>query len=150
MSIDWWHWLVLGFCLIGLELLIPSFTIIWFGLGAVAVAIVAAMAPMLPLWLQLLCWAVASVAFTLLWFKYLKPKAGRTRTNAGQSKEAIVGETGMVVRGTADTYAKGVVRFRVAILGADEWTCYADELLTAGETVQVEDIEGQMLKVRKL
>lgn len=148
MNIVWWHWLVLGLCLIGMELLIPSFTIIWFGLGAVAVALVALMVPGTPLWLQGLLWAVASVAFTLMWFKYLRPK--NNRTHAGQSKEAIVGETGIIIRGTADSYAKGVVRFRIAILGADEWTCYAEEPLTAGDSVVVEDIEGQMLKVRKL
>jgi hypothetical protein len=42
------------------------------------------------------------------------------------------------------------VRFRIAILGADEWTCYAEEPLSVGETVRVEDIEGQILKVRTL
>ena len=29
MQIEWWHWITLGFCLIGLELIVPSFTIIW-------------------------------------------------------------------------------------------------------------------------
>lgn len=148
MTIAWWHWLVLGFCLIGLELLIPSFTIIWFGLGAVAVALLVLVVPGVPLWLQVLLWAIASVTFTLMWFKYLRPK--NSRTHAGQSKEALIGETGIIIRGTVDSYAKGTVRFRIAILGADEWTCYADELLSVGDTVQVEDIEGQMLKVRKL
>jgi len=148
ITIVWWHWLVLGLCLIGLELLIPSFTIVWFGLGAVAVSLLVALLPMMPLWLQGLVWAVASVAFTLMWFKYLKPK--NSMTHAGQSKEAIVGETGIIIRGTTNSYDKGVVRFRIAILGADEWTCYADEPLTVGATVRVEDIEGQILKVCKL
>ncbi|MGE3549554.1 MAG: NfeD family protein [Geobacter sp.] len=148
ITIVWWHWLVLGLCLIGLELLIPSFTIVWFGLGALAVGLLVALLPFTPLWLQGLIWAVASVAFTLMWFKYLKPK--NSMTHAGQSKEAIVGETGIVIRGTTDSYTKGKVRFRIAILGADEWTCYAEEPLDVGETVRVEDIEGQILKVRKL
>ncbi len=148
LTILWWHWLVLGLCLIGLELLIPSFTIIWFGLGAVAVSLLVVLLPGSPLWLQGLLWAVASVAFTLMWFKYLKPK--NSRTHAGQSKEAIVGETGIIIRGTSSSYDKGVVRFRIAILGADEWTCYAEEPLSVGETVRVEDIEGQILKVRTL
>jgi hypothetical protein len=33
-----WHWLVLGMLLIIAELFIPSFTIFWFGLGALLVA----------------------------------------------------------------------------------------------------------------
>lgn len=147
-TIVWWHWLVLGLCLVGLELVIPSFTIVWFGLGAIAVGLLVALVPFTPLWLQVLVWAAASVAFTLMWFKYLRPK--NSMTHAGHSKEAIVGETGIIIRGTVSSYDKGVVRFRIAILGADEWPCYAEEPLAVGETVRVEDIEGQILKVRKL
>ncbi len=148
MNVAWWQWMVLGLCLIGFELLIPSFTIIWFGLGAVAVALLLALVPVVPFWLQVLLWAIASVIFTLMWFKYLRPR--NNRTNAGQSKEALVGETGIIIRGTSDSYAKGVVRFRIAILGADEWPCYAEAPLSVGDLVEVEDIEGQMLRVRKL
>jgi len=148
MKTVWWHWLVIGIGLIGLELVIPSFTIIWFGLGALLVAAVLLLFPASPLWLQLLSWTVASVAFTLLWFKYLKP--GKNHTHSGQSKEAIVGETGIIIRGTTDSYSKGLVRFRIAILGADEWTCFADEPLPQGTNVRVEDIEGQILKVVKI
>ncbi len=148
MRIEWWHWILGGFVLIGLELIIPSFTIIWFGLGALLVGLLVAVSPAMPDWLQVLLWAMASVAFTVMWFKYLKPKGDRT--HAGLSKEGIVGETGIIIKGTSDSFAKGVVRFRISILGADEWTCFADEPLPVGSTVQVEDIEGQILKVRKI
>jgi membrane protein implicated in regulation of membrane protease activity len=117
-------------------------------MGAIAVGIVALIIPATPVWLQVLLWAGASVAFTLMWFKYLKPRGERTKS--GQSKEAIVGESGMIIRGTADSYEKGTVKFRMSILGADEWTCYADEPLAVGDNVRVIDIEGQVLKVTKL
>lgn len=148
MKIEWWYWVLAGFVLIGLELVIPSFTIIWFGLGALLVGILVALAPSLPDWLQVLLWAIASVVFTVLWFKYLKPKGDRT--HAGLSKEGIIGETGIIIKGTADSYAKGRIRFRISLLGADEWSCFAEEPLTVGDTVMVEDIEGQILKVKKI
>lgn len=148
MKLEWWYWLILGFCLIGFELVVPSFTIIWFGMGAIFVGVVAFIFPMTPVWLQVLLWAGASVAFTLMWFKYLRPRGERTRS--GLSKEAIVGESGMIIRGTADSYGKGIVKFRMSILGADEWTCYSDEPLAVGDNVRVIDIEGQVLKVTKL
>ncbi|ACD96815.1 NfeD family protein [Trichlorobacter lovleyi] len=147
MKIEWWYWLLAGFILIGLELVIPSFTIIWFGLGALLVGILVVLLPSLPDWLQVLLWALASVAFTVMWFKYLKPKGDRT--HAGLSKEGIIGETGIIIKGTSDSYAKGRLRFRISILGADEWACFAEEPLNVGDTVIVEDIEGQILKVRK-
>jgi membrane protein implicated in regulation of membrane protease activity len=148
MKLEWWYWMIAGLCLVGLELVIPSFTIIWFGLGALVVGLLALLIPSLPSWLQALLWACASVAFTLMWFKYLKPKGDRT--HAGLSKEGIVGESGIIIRGTTDSFGKGTVRFRISILGADEWTCFAEETLKLGDTVQVEDIEGQILKVKKL
>jgi membrane protein implicated in regulation of membrane protease activity len=33
----YWHWLVLGMVMILAEIFIPSFTIFWFGLGAILV-----------------------------------------------------------------------------------------------------------------
>lgn len=148
MKLEWWYWIAAGLVLIGLELVIPSFTIIWFGLGALLVGILVALAPSLPDWLQVLCWALASIAFTLLWFRYLKPKGDRT--HAGLSKEGIIGETGIIIKGTADSYAKGKIRFRISLLGADEWLYFAEEPLTVGDSAIVEDIEGQILKVRKI
>lgn len=148
MKVLWWHWVILGFSLIGLELVIPSFTIIWFGLGGLFVAMLMLIFPGMPIWFQLLLWAIASVAFTVMWFKYLRPR--KDQTHSGLSKEPILGETGIVIRGTKDSYSKGVVRFRIAILGADEWPCYSDETLKEGETVRVDDIEGQILKVSKI
>ncbi len=148
MQIVWWHWIVLGFCLIGLELVIPSFTIIWFGLGALVVGLLVLLWSGFPMAAQIALWSVASISFTLLWFKYLKPKGNKS--SAGLSKEGIVGETGMIIRGTPDTYGHGVVRFRISVLGADEWHCYSDQVLNVGDTVRVIDIEGQILKVVKI
>jgi len=70
--------------------------------------------------------------------------------NYGTSKELIIGETGIIIRGTDDSYGRGIVRFRIPILGADEWSCYSDEMLKVGESVKVLDIEGQILKVTRI
>ncbi|GFE61432.1 membrane protein [Geobacter sp. AOG2] len=148
MQVEWWYWIIAGFCLIGLELIVPSFTIIWFGLGALVVGGLKGLWPEFSLAGQLFLWTVSSISFTVMWFKYLKPKANRT--HAGQSKEGVVGETGIIIRGTVDSYGRGTVRFRIAVLGADEWGCYADEALEVGDSVRVIDIEGQILKVIKI
>lgn len=148
MQIEWWHWIVAGLCLIGLELVIPSFTIIWFGFGALIVGMLKAFWPGFPVAGQVALWSLASIFFTVMWFRYLKPKDDRT--HAGMSKEGIVGETGIIIRGTDDSYGRGIVRFRISVLGADEWSCYSEEVLCVGENVRVVDIEGQILKVNKI
>ena len=38
LELVYWHWLVLGMLLVGFEIFVPSFTVLWFGLGAVVVA----------------------------------------------------------------------------------------------------------------
>lgn len=70
----YWHWLVIGMILIIAELFIPSFTIFWFGLGALLVGLLLLVLPGLALSWQLLLWALASIAFTVLWFKLIKAK----------------------------------------------------------------------------
>ncbi|MDA8428371.1 MAG: NfeD family protein [Geobacteraceae bacterium] len=147
MQIEWWHWVVAGFCLIGFELIVPSFTMIWFGLGALVVGLFKLLWPGFPEAGQVLLWSLASICFTVLWFKYFKPQ---NRTHAGMSKGGIVGETGIILRGTEDSYGRGIVRFRISVLGADEWNCFAEEVLKVGDVVRVVDIEGQILKVIKI
>ena len=52
----YWYWLVFGMVLIIAELLIPSFTIFWFGLGAILVAGVLLMLPDLAIsWQLFIC-----------------------------------------------------------------------------------------------
>ena len=148
MQIEWWYWIIAGFCLIGLELIVPSFTIIWFGFGALVVGLVTLLWPGFPVAGQVLLWSIASICFTVMWFRYFKPKSNRT--HAGMSKEGIVGETGIIIRGTEDSYGRGIVRFRISVLGADEWSCFAEKVLNVGDSVRVVDIEGQILKVIKI
>ena len=80
MQIEWWYWIVAGFCLIGIELLIPSFTNIWFGMGALIVGILKAIWPGFPAAGQFIVWCIASIVFTIMWFKYLKPNKDQTNT----------------------------------------------------------------------
>lgn len=84
MQIEWWYWIVAGFCLIGLELIFPSFTIIWLGLGALVIGILKAVWSGFPVVGQLLFWGIVSIAFAVMWHKYLKPKKDRNGRGIGQ------------------------------------------------------------------
>ena len=106
----YWHWLILGLLLIIAELFIPSFTIFWFGLGALLVGVLLLLIPSLPLTGQLLLFALASILFTYLWFRYLRPLMS-DRTKAGLSREAALGETGQVIQVPVEG-RRGMVRFR--------------------------------------
>jgi membrane protein implicated in regulation of membrane protease activity len=143
----YWYWLVFGMVLIIAELFIPSFTIFWFGLGAILVAGVLLMLPDLAISWQLFIWAIASCILTFLWFKFFKPLMV-DRTKAGISREAILGETGQVIR-VPDQENRGIVRFTTPLLGADEWPFICDQKIATGDRVIVRDISGNTLIVEK-
>jgi inner membrane protein len=148
MTMLWWHWLSFGLILISVELFIPSFTIIWFGLGACLVGLFLYIFPESSLTAQLFTWTAASSVLTFLWFRVLKPKM-LDKTTAGMSQEAILGEAGMVVKSNATSLDKGRVRFTLPVLGADEWDYISADLLQPGDYVRVSGIDGHVLKVEK-
>lgn len=147
MEILYWHWIVFGIGLICLEVFIPSFTILWFGAGAVLVGAVQYLLPDMSLTAQLLLWTVSSCAFTALWFKYLKPLSV-DKTMAGLSLESIQGEVGQVIV-APDGERRGKLRFPAPILGSDEWSFICEDELALGDRVRVTDVSGNSLIVTK-
>ena len=145
MDLQYWHWLVFGMVLIIAELFIPSFTIFWFGLGALAVGGLLWLAPTLGLTAQLLLWAVFSALLTAFWFLFMKPRM-QDKTRAGMSREALLGETGQVIR-EPDGERRGLVRFSTPLLGSDEWSFICDEPVRVGDRVQIRDVSGNTLIV---
>jgi len=149
MELAWWHWMVLGLGLGLLELVIPSFFIIWFGLGALLVGVAMLAAPGIAFSTQIMLWTLASVLMTVLWFRVFRKDYGKTRS--GQANEAL-GETGVLVRAVEPLgmeSGRGEVRFQKPIMGSDVWPCLADEAIAAGERVRVLAVDGQLLKVGK-
>jgi len=148
INVYYWHWLVLGMVLIMAEIFIPSFTILWFGLGGVLVAVLLFFFADMEFSWQLFIWAMASCGFTLMWFKLIRPMM-TDRTKAGIAREAAVGETGQVIREPFDE-RRGVVRFTTPLLGSDEWPFICDGSVSTGDRVSVADFSGNTLIVKKI
>lgn len=146
MQPEWWHWVVAGVVLILAELALPAFVLVWFGLGALLVALVTALLPAASLTAQLGLWLVASVILVFLWFKVFRPESHKTRI--GTADADVIGEAGLLAHDVAP-FEKGEVRFQKPLLGSDTWPCIADEAIRAGERVKVVSVEGSLLKVAK-
>ncbi|MGO2279289.1 MAG: NfeD family protein [Pseudomonadales bacterium] len=129
--IEPWHWLVLGFSLLIVEMFVPTFASLWFGVAAVSIAALAWLLP-IPLLFQVLIWLTLSVVFMFAWVKYIKPLS-MNRKKTAQSSNLVIGETGMIVV-KPQKGIPGMVRFNVPIWGADEWPCR-----TAGVNVEMGD-----------
>ena len=143
----YWHWLILGMVLVAGEIFIPSFTIFWFGLGAIVVGLVMTVVE-LSFTAQILIWTISSVAFTVLWFKYFKPKM-TDRTTAGSSRDAAIGEAGQVIKAPTE-HSRGQVRFTTPVLGEDEWDFICVDSVSIGDRVFIKEIAGNTLIVVKL
>ena len=146
MNPEWWTWVVGGIALILAELAIPSFFLVWFGLGAVLVGLLMLALPHLSLTAQLAVWTLASLAMVVLWFRVFKRSFHKTRV--GTADGEVIGEIGVLVSAVAP-FERGKVRFQRPLLGSEEWVGLADSAIAAGERVRVVAVEGSYLKVGK-
>ena len=141
-----WHWFVLGVLLILSELVLPAFAALWFGIAAIMVGVLLWLFPMMGFTTQLVIWIVLSILCTLLWFKFIKPLS-IDKTKAGLSREATIGQVGMVIQIHME-HDLITVRFPMPVLGSDEWNCRSLEPVRVGDRVRVVDILGNELVVK--
>ena len=141
-----WHWIVLGFGLIIVEIFIASFFIIWFGAAAVLVGIALFLFPELSQVAQLIIWAVVSSVLAFVWTKHFKPTAGAS--NNPITQQDVKGEMGLVLTPPVND-KPGTLRFPAPVCGADEWLITSDQELSIGDRVTVIDIHDNVLFVEQ-
>jgi hypothetical protein len=113
MTILWWHWLVLGLLLVVAELAAAGgFYIIFFGIGAIVVGLLASTGAAGPVWSQMMLFTALSITSLwlfrsrlLLWFQ-VDPQAPPIDTLVGEigtaTEDLAPGAVGRVeLRGTA-------------------------------------------------
>ena len=142
MAIVWWHWLVLGLLLIALELAASGgFYVIFFGIAAVVISLMAALGADLPVWVELLLFSVLSVG-SLLFFR--SPLMRWMNINGtGVDVDSLVGEAAIVQQEMAPN-AIGRVELR-----GSSWSARNSgaTLLTAGRRCIVVRVDRLMLIV---
>ena len=143
----YWHWLVLGLLLVVGEIFIPSFTILWFGLGALVVGLIELLIPM-SLSVQILLWTVSSVVFTLDWFKIIKVKMAQGNRGEEARNDAI-GASGLVTRLPTQS-TQGRIRFSTPVMDSDEWEFSCDSVVELGDRLHIKEVSGDFLVVTKL
>ena len=141
-----WHWFVLGVVLMLSELIIPAFAALWFGISAILVGIIFWLFPSLSPTVQLVLWIILSILCTVAWFRFVKPLS-IDKTQAGLSREATIGQVGMVIQVNME-HEQIRVRFPMPVLGSDEWNCRTLSNVNVGDRVRVVDILGNDLVVQ--
>ena len=149
-QILYWHWILIGLLLVMAELFAPMFVTLWLGAAAIITGLLLLLIN-LNFSSQLVVWALLSLSFLLLWHKYVSPRL-TDQTMAGLSREAIVGQVGMVTFYNHNE-SRGNLKFPAPIVGNDEWefiykSGQDQPDLHNGDKVLVVDISGNSLIVK--
>ncbi len=144
--IEYWHWLVFGMILIASEIFVASFILMWFGLSAIVLALLLLVMPM-SIQMQLFIWVALALVDIFVWFKFIRPR-WKDKTLAGMGHEALIGQIGLVVD-TNRGKDRGKLKFPAPILGEDEWIFICSEEMEVGARVQVTEVSGNSLIVKR-
>lgn len=139
---DWWIWLLLGLMLVLAELVTPGgFYIIFFGVGALIVGVLAGFEAAGPPWFQYILFSLVSV--TALWL-FREKLLQLTRAAPSESVDNLVGETAVSLD---DIPVNGIGK---AEMRGTSWNArnIGDQPLARGQRTRVERIEGLTIFVR--
>jgi membrane protein implicated in regulation of membrane protease activity len=138
----WWAWILSGLGLLGLELLLGSFYLLFLGLAAIVVGLLAMFGASGPLWLEWVLFIVFSSGLVLL---LRKPLLGsfKLRSEPGDA-DTLVGQVAVATE-TIPPAGIGRVEMRGTV-----WTAHNNsvEPLMPGQRCVVESIQGLSLWVR--
>jgi membrane protein implicated in regulation of membrane protease activity len=145
----WILWTILGAILIVAEIFTSGFVLLWFGVGALAAALLAIIG-IDSLAIQFLTFAIVSSVLTAasrtIFINYF------SREKTGQSLrsgvDALPGKIGTVVSSSRGALQEGAVK----VFGST-WTAYpapGEAPLEAGERVCVDSIEGASIYVKRV
>ena len=139
---EWWIWILLGLMLLLAEIVTPGgFYFIFFGIGAVAVGVLAGFDAAGPVWFQFILFSILSpVTLWLFRGKLLQLTDG----GPVQNVDSLIGETAVAVDEIAIN-AIGKAEMRGSSWNARN---VGDKPLARGERAKVERIDGLTIFVR--
>jgi membrane protein implicated in regulation of membrane protease activity len=141
----WIVWIVLGVCLIVAEIFTLGFVLLWFGVGALAAAVVGFLG--IGLGGQFLVFAVVSVVLTLLSRTiFAKYYSHNDEALVKTGVDSLPGQIGTVTTASRGSLQTGEVKVYGSI-----WTAFPDNEdrpLVEGEKVEVVRVSGASIYVR--
>ena len=131
-------WLIVGLALLALDvLLINSYVLMWFGVGALVTGGAKLLYPSLGLPESIVLLAVVSLGTLMLWVKVFKPRRGRPPSPTVLNK--LIGVRGLVSNYNPATQT-GQLRLQAPIAGNDIWDFAAPGECRMGATVEIDGL----------
>ena len=143
MSSSPWLWFIGGLLLIGGEIVLPGVYLLWIGLGALVVGVLAAVFPDLGLTWQLVSFALAMLGTVSLGFVIQRRGAPPAAGELNQELHALVGQHFVAV----SDFQVGLGRVRV---GDTTYGAVSAEAIQAGDAVEVIAVVACRLRVARV
>lgn len=137
-----WLWIMAGVALAAMEMLVPTFVLIWPGAAAIAVGLLLFALPGLTLAAQLGLFALLAIAFTLAGRRYVMmvPQQAQDHPALNQRTRRLLGRRGLARSNF--TGGRGTVE-----IDGELWQAQARGAVIADAGVEVVAVEGLMLVV---
>lgn len=143
-SMDVWKWLILGVCLLALELFTGTLFLLWPAIAAILVGLIKSVVP-LGWEMQLLLFAIITTAGLIWGEKYLRPRLARDKAADGLNERGA-GMIGQTVRAISD-FDMGRGRVKV---GDTEWAAkMASGDAKAGDELRIIEVSGASVTVER-
>jgi len=140
-TVLWWHWIVIGFILLILEMNTGTFVILGLGIAAIIVGLLD-FTMHLSFTAEVLMWTILSVLSFIAWKKWAKVKH---ISNSGQSNYNL-DTIGTVTKAIAP-HSRGKVTFDTPVLGNTSWTATATQNIAKDTRIKIVEIHGQLIEV---
>lgn len=142
---EWWIWLVIGFGLMGFEVVTPGgFILLFFGLGAAVVGLLAAPGWAGPMWSQLLIFSAVS-AGSLAMFRSRMLESMKPSHGADEKLADLVGAV-ILLTEDAPSHGRGRAEYRGAPWAVQN---VSDSPLAKGARARVLGVDGLTLRITK-
>ncbi|SDK69935.1 hypothetical protein SAMN05192566_2109 [Methylophilus rhizosphaerae] len=141
-----WVWCGLGLVLLCLEMVSGTSYLLWPGMAALAMALLAWLLPAFSHAAQIVMYAICCVLAVALWRKREKV---RPAPRVGQAQGEEIGRQGTIIVAVSPAQP-GRIRFSQGVMGSKEWSAVADVEIAAGQAARIIAVEGNSVRVAPL
>lgn len=141
-SLDQWDWYALALVLLVLEVFISGAFFLWFGISAAFVGVIVTFSPILSWKIQLVLFALGSVASLVGWYIY-KSK----HPNKRQAQGPVLNQRGHAYIGKTYTLSEPIVDRKGKLVVDDTTWDITGPDCKKGTHIKVEAMDGMVLKI---
>ncbi|MEO5623118.1 MAG: NfeD family protein [Dokdonella sp.] len=137
-------WWLLALILVGAEMILPGYFMLWIGIAAGVMGIVMLVAPGLPTIAQAIVFALLSIAACLVYWKFIRPLAEQ------RNDQPLLNRRGKKLVGERFVLIEAIVNGRGKVkVGDGQWLAEGPDL-PVGSEVEVIAVDGTALRVKSV